>query len=208
MAQISTYPLLTPQLGDSLLGSNIVDTTGSPVTGNPTVQYSISSIKEVVKPFYIEKLSARNETTFSPGNNNAGVVITFGAAQNVLIDDVMIDAAGKVTFNAIGSYIIQQVYYAKSAAANADNSLFFKTVKNGAGQEGPTSFIRFSTTAVNRRIPVNIQSYVNITEIGTYYNFHIQNPLSSAETNLGFQAVSAGFGTIVPSAQLIITKLQ
>ena len=208
MAIISSYPVSTPQLGDKILGSNTVDASGAPVIGNPTVQYNFTDVKALIDQSYIQKLSARNETTFSPGNNNAGVVITFGAAQNVLIDDVMIDAAGKVTFNAIGSYMIQQVYYAKSAAANADNSLFFKTVKNGAGQEGPTSFIRFSTTAVNRRIPVNIQSYVNITEIGTYYNFHIQNPLSSAETNLGFQAVSAGFGTIVPSAQLIITKLQ
>jgi len=207
MAQISTYPLLTPQLGDSLLGSNIVDTTGSPVTGNPTVQYSISSIKEVVKPFYIEKLSARNETTFTPTNNNAGVIITFGAAQNTSTDDIMIDVAGKVTFNAIGSYIIQQIYYAQGNTA-ADVTLNFKTVKNGATQEGPISTIRFQPGNANERRPVYIQSYINITAGGTYYNFHIQNPLSSAVGSLAPLVIAAPFGTLTSSAQLIITKLQ
>ena len=48
MAQISSYPSLVPQLGDNVLGSNTVDTAGNPVIGNPTVQYSISSVKSVV----------------------------------------------------------------------------------------------------------------------------------------------------------------
>jgi len=207
MAQISTYPLLTPQLGDSVLGSNIVDTTGSPVVGNPTVQYSISSIKDVVKPFYIEKLSARNETTFTPTNSNEGVIIPFGAAQNTSTDDIMIDVAGKVTFNTIGSYIIQQIYYAQGNTA-ADVTLNFKTVKNGVTQEGPISTIRFQPGNANERRPVYIQSYVYITAGGTYYNFHLQNPLSSAVGSLAPLVIADPFGTITSSAQLIITKLQ
>jgi len=206
MAQISSYPLLNPQLGDSLLGSNVVDSAGNPVIGNPTVQYSISSIKDVVKPFYIEKLSARNETTFTPPNSNAGIVITFGAAQNASSDDIMIDVAGKVTFNTIGSYIIQQIYYAQ--ANTGDVTLNFKTVKDGATQEGPTAAIRFQPGNANERRPVYVQSYVYITVGGTYYNFHIQNPLSSAVGSLAPLTIAADFGTVVPSAQLIITKLQ
>ena len=45
MAQISSYPLLTPQLGDKLLGSNVVDSTGNPVLGNPTCQYNFTDVK-------------------------------------------------------------------------------------------------------------------------------------------------------------------
>ena len=205
MAQISSYPLLTPQLGDSVLGSNIVDTTGTPVPGNPTVQYSLNSIKKVVDQTYIQALSAANETTFQPDNSNAGNIITFGAAQNTTADSVMIDIAGKLTFNTIGSYIIQQIYYAQGNTG--DITLNFKTVKNGATQEGPTATTRFANPGSNDRRPVYIQSYVNITVEGTYYNFWIQNPLSSAIGSLAPLVVNGTFGTIVPSAQLTITKL-
>ena len=128
--------------------------------------------------------------------------------QNIirLIDDIMIDVAGKVTFNTIGSYIIQQIYYAQ--ANTGDVTLNFKTVKDGATQEGPTAAIRFQPGNANERRPVYVQSYVYITVGGTYYNFHIQNPLSSAVGSLAPLTIAADFGTVVPSAQLIITKLQ
>ena len=42
MAQISSYPILTPQLGDNILGSNNVDSTGTAVIGNPTCQYKFT----------------------------------------------------------------------------------------------------------------------------------------------------------------------
>ena len=44
MAIIYSYPTLTPQLGDKVLGSNITDAAGNPVEGNPTVQYSFAEI--------------------------------------------------------------------------------------------------------------------------------------------------------------------
>ena len=48
MAQISSYPSLTPQFGDKVLGSNTVDASGSPIIGNPTVQYTLDSVKTLV----------------------------------------------------------------------------------------------------------------------------------------------------------------
>ena len=48
MAIISSYPVSIPQLADKILGSNAVDAYGTPVVNNPTVQYTITSIKNVV----------------------------------------------------------------------------------------------------------------------------------------------------------------
>ena len=58
MAQISSYPLLTPQLGDKILGSNTTDTAGNPVSGNPTVQYKFLDVKTLV---YNDKFDAVNK---------------------------------------------------------------------------------------------------------------------------------------------------
>ena len=44
MAIIYSYPTLTPQLGDKVLGSNIIDSAGTPVKGNPTVQYTLKDM--------------------------------------------------------------------------------------------------------------------------------------------------------------------
>ena len=118
MAIIYSYPTSVPQLGDKVIGSNILDSAGNPVVGNPTVQFNFSDIKALVDQNYIQKLSAFNPTNFTPGNNNTGNIITFGAAQGTATDDVMIDAAGKVTFNAKGNYIIEQIYYAQATAGN------------------------------------------------------------------------------------------
>ena len=55
MAQISSYPSLTPQFGDKVLGSNTVDASGYPVSGNPTVQYTLTSVKTLVDQQFIHQ---------------------------------------------------------------------------------------------------------------------------------------------------------
>ena len=105
MAIISSYPVLTPQLGDKVLGSNTVDSTGQPVEGNPTVQYTLNDIKLLVDQQYVQQLSAFNpNNTFNPGYNNTGSIITFGAAQGTGTSAVMLGADGRITFNLEGAY--------------------------------------------------------------------------------------------------------
>ena len=59
MAQISSYPILDPQLADKVLGSNTVDSVGAPVIGNPTVQYTFSSIKSLVDQNFFQQLQTK-----------------------------------------------------------------------------------------------------------------------------------------------------
>ena len=66
MAIIYSYPTLTPQLGDKVLGSNIVDASGAAVTGNPTVQYTFTEIKTLVDQQFIEQFTA-SSTAASQG---------------------------------------------------------------------------------------------------------------------------------------------
>ncbi len=206
MAIIYSYPTLTPQLGDKVLGSNIYDAQGMPVQGNPTVQYTFTAVKELVDQQYIEKLSSSNTNVITPGNNNTGSPIIFGAAQGSSSDEVMIAADGKVTFNRPGSYIIDQIYYAQATSGN-NIILNFKTVQDGATQVGPTTTVKFLSNSSTARQRVDIKSYVNIVS-SNYYYFWIQNPTSGATASLQPESVAAAWGTDVPSAQIIITKLQ
>ena len=209
MAQISSYPSVTPQLGDNILGSNVYDSVGNAVKGNPTVQFSFTNVKTLLNQQYVEKLSASSTVSpLTPGNNNTGLSLVFGPAQGTSDSDVMIDAAGKVTFNAIGSYSIQQVYYAGANAASGNIIFNFKTIQDGATQVGPTSTHSFVSASNNSRERIVITSLVNITQKGIYYNFWVQNPTSGATGFLAGQTVDGSWATAVPSAQIIITKIQ
>ena len=206
MAQISSYPLLKPQLGDKVLGSNVFDSSGNAVLNNPTCQFNFTDVKSLIDQQYTEKLSASNTGTITPGNNNTGVILTFGAAQGTSSSDVMIDVNGKVTFNTMGSYVVQQIYYAQATSGNSI-ILNFKTVQDGTTQVGPTSMVKFLSNSTTSRERINITSYIDVSASPIYYNFWVQNPTSGAVATLQPESTAASWGTDVPSAQLIITKL-
>lgn len=51
MANISSYPLITPKSGDLLIGSETYDATlASPVVGNPTRSFTVSSLGATISP--------------------------------------------------------------------------------------------------------------------------------------------------------------
>ena len=135
MAQISSYPILDPQLADKVLGSNTVDSVGAPVIGNPTVQYTFSSIKSLVDQNFFQQL--QTETIASIPLTQAGDVIIFGAADITGTHVSYTAATGKTTFNSKGSYYIEQEYL---VSGTAGGQLFpvFKTEQDGLSQVGPT----------------------------------------------------------------------
>ena len=202
MAQISTYPLLTPQLGDSVLGSNIVDTTGSPVVGNPTVQYSISSIKSVVDQVFTQQLTSASLVAAQDATA-AATNITFGALQD--LGNVKLEANGTLTIKTIGTYYItlDYIYGQRTATANV-TTILFNVLQNGA-QLGNTTSIRFQDNNISQGTSVSIPIMVTTILPNTVYNFQL------AETDTGAQLVRltngvAGFANS-SCAAITISKL-
>ena len=206
MAIISSYPLSIPQLADKIIGTNAVDAYGNPVKNNPTSQYTFSSVKTLIDQHYTQKLVAFNDQAIIPGINDQGIPMTFGDAQGIDSDAIKIANDGTVTFNQTGSYIVQQIYYAQATSGN-NILLNFKTLQGGATQVGPTTTTSFLSNSSTARHRVDVTSYIDIDIEGTYYNFWIQNPSTGAAGSLQPQIIPGGWGTNVPSAQLIITKL-
>ena len=101
---------------DQVLGSNTYDATGTAVVGNPTVQYTFTSIKTLVDQQFTEQLVATSDTNATaqliasqgPAATNSIYTILFGAAQTPTPGNVKIDANGKVTFTTTGTYYIKQ----------------------------------------------------------------------------------------------------
>jgi hypothetical protein len=207
MAIISSYPTITPKLADKVLGSNNVDSYNDPVPGNPTVQYSMESVKTLVDQDFIEQINTSRLTSYTPPRDNVGEPLIFGDvtlggnASNTKYDHT----TGQITFNTTGTYYIQQ-YYLSSSVGDSQPYILFKTMQNATSQIGPTVVERWNSPNSADRHRIMVENIVNITIAGTYYYIWSCNPEDGAEASLTLQNVG-GFGTDTPSAQLIISKL-
>ena len=181
MAQISSYPLLTPQLGDKILGSNTTDTAGNPVSGNPTVQYKFLDVKTLVDQQYVQQLESSRTSNQLPAQNTA-YNVQFGAPVGTLTDNVQLlqGTSGSVTigdlirFNKVGTYNIVLSY---SVGVNNSSAtipyLVFRTLQDGATQVGPTIVYNDKFDAVNKPVPLIIPITVGITKELTTMNFQM-----------------------------------
>ena len=204
MAQISSYPILDPQLADKVLGSNTVDSVGAPVLGNPTVQYTFSSIKSLVDQNFFQQL--QTQSTVAIPLAQAGDTIIFGT-DDITGDHVIYTAAsGKVTFNTKGSYYIEQEYL---VSGTPPGQVFpvFKTEQDGSNQVGPTIAERWTPNASTDRKRIAISNIVNITVAGTYYLFKGLWDVQGAQPTLQPQLINNNWAAQIPSASLKIYKL-
>jgi len=208
MAIIYSYPTSVPQLGDKVIGSNILDSAGNPVVGNPTVQFNFSDIKALVAQNFVQQLYSSSIITITPPQNDTGASIKFGAADanSPTTDNVYYTAAANsFTFAAKGTYYIQLAYNTKGNGGTAPKFAFITKDSQGA-QVGPTVLdqtYRQNTTQNNKII--NIEIMLNVTTVSSIYTFHaLQEDLPSG--TLVTDVIGAGW-TSVPSAGITISKL-
>jgi len=204
MAQISSYPILDPQLADKVLGSNTVDSVGAPVLGNPTVQYTFSSIKSLVDQNFFQQL--QTQSTVAIPLVQAGDTIIFGTDDITGSHVIYTAASGKVTFNTKGSYYIEQEYL---VSGTPPGQVFpvFKTEQDGSNQIGPTIAERWTPNASTDRKRIAISNIVNITVAGTYYLFKGLWDAQGAQPTLQPQLINNNWAAQIPSASLKIYKL-
>lgn len=206
MAQISTYPLLTPQFGDSVLGSNVVDTTGSPVIGNPTVQYTFSTIKTLVDQQYVQQFS-QGSTAVSqgPGGTNTAHQIEFGALNNSS-PNAQLAANGVVTFVTTGTYQVELVYYLGNIPDANTVVALFRTLQ-GTDQLGATTLEQFKSNSNTARKRVAITYTVNITDINTTHTYQMFRDGNGADEGLLVQTTVNNGTSPIASAHITISKL-
>lgn len=182
MALISSYPLLTPQLGDKILGSNVYDTSGNPVTNNPTCQYNFTDVKTLVDQNYVQQIASSSALVSQTPAVNTVYNIRFGIPEGVdLTKNVqLLQGAGtitegdKIVFNAIGTYNIVLEYTIGQRGATANQPfLLFRTLQDGGTQLGSTVVQKFQNNLITESKSLIIPITTQITIPGTYFNFQM-----------------------------------
>ncbi len=221
MAQISSYSTLTPQLGDKVLGSNTVDSSGTPVLGNPTCQFSLTSIKTLVDQDYVSQLESSSASAAQASALNTVYSVRFGTPSGAAGDNVqLLQGTGsgtdgnKILFNALGTYQITLTYLV-GVTQSATNVplLVFRTLQDGTTQVGPTIVFNEQLPAINKPLPLIIPITTQITEAGTYYEFQMARSgvndggLINLSTQGGINAGITPTFTAASSASIKISKL-
>ena len=219
MAQISSYPSLTPQLGDKVLGSNSVNASGSPVTGNPTAQFTLDSVKTLVDQEYVLQLESSNAVLSQESGLNTAYSIQFGTPTGTTTDNVQllqgggsVTAGDKIQFNFIGTYQITLSYSVGTTGGAVQPLLVFRTLQDGTTQVGPTVVVNKNFDAVYKPIPLIIPITVQITTAGTYYEFQMARSGTPDDGGLvnnaaGINAAITPTFTAAANASIKISKL-
>ena len=209
MAQISSYPSLTPQLGDKVLGSNSVDASGTAVVGNPTAQFTLTSVKTLVDQEFVQQLSSSNVT--DQAFPAVATKIVFGALDTSNVN-VTIDATGVVTFVTAGTYYVQQKYL-YGVLSQVTRYFLFRSIHTAGGaasQYGPASLdVQTAALTNTGRVPMYID-YMITAAAGDQLEFEfILDANGNTAANLAYlyNRTINQWGPSIPSAQVIISKL-
>ena len=207
MAIISSYPTITPKLADKILGSNNVDSYGDPVPGNPTVQYTMTSVKTLVDQAFVQQLYSFQTDTVNIPISQTGQRVVFGG-NNQSSPNVTIDATGKIKFLTMGTYYIEQRYQLASDI-NANVEFYFKKIKETApvAQIGQTTGLRLKSNASANKTPLIITEIFQVTVANTEYGYWVTTDTTLSPGTLQSMVPSGGFGTPVPSSSITISKL-
>jgi len=207
MAQISSYPILTPQLGDKLLGSNNVDSSGTQVAGNPTCQFNLTSVKALIDQSFIQQGETSSSALAQQDATSAATEITFGVLQD--LTNVKIETNGKITLKTAGTYyiVLDYMYAQVSSTSNTTTLLFKRSLNDKVTQQGLTTSVSFKQNeAINfGGTPISIPIMLTTTLANQFYYFQI------AETGTGASLVTLGNGISgfanTPCASITISKL-
>ena len=213
MAQISSYPLLTPQLGDKVLGSNVIDSSGTAVVGNPTCQYNFTDIKSLVDQNYVQQVESSSAVASQASALNTAYNIRFGALVGTTSSNVQLlqgggtlTAGDTIRFNKTGTYQITLTYSVgvTQSAANIPY-LVFRTLQDATTQVGPTVTYNQKFEAINNPVPLIIPITVQITKALTLYNFQMaRNGVNDGGLLKNSNPINAGI-TPTPTAPSIAT---
>ena len=221
MAQISSYPSLTPQLGDKVLGSNSINASGVAVTGNPTAQFTLTSVKTLVDQDYVQQIESSSASAAQASTLNTTYSVRFGTPTGAVGDNVqLLQGTGSVTdgdkiqFNTAGTYQITLTYSVGVTQSAVNVPLIvFRTLQDGTTQVGPTVVFNEQLPAINKPIPLVIPITVQIITAGTYYEFQMARSgvndggLVDLSTQGGINAAIAPTYTPVSTASIKISKL-
>jgi hypothetical protein len=199
MTKISSYAAVTPVGTDLLIGT---DTSASDATKN----FTVSSIAAFIggQMDATQVLNAASYSDQVPSGLDVALQVNFGAAQGTSSDPVMVSAAGLVTFNQTGLYLVNGMGNVERTGSGGVATLLFRPLVNGT----PVGVVKgFDIGTGQSMMPYEITIPFYVSVAGTTFTFEILRDSSGVDDGGLYDHVTASSWDNVPSANLQIWKI-
>jgi len=201
MAKISTYETDgNPSLADKVIGTEVS-------SDNATKNYLLSDIKSLMFGTFgvTQVLNGVSTVNQVPSGLDSALQVSFGAAQYTSSDPVMIDAAGTVTFNQPGLYLLNAYGNVERKGSSGGSAIIlFRSLINDV-QAGSTK--GFDVDKTDTFTPYEITIPLNITTAGTTLKFQIMRDSSGVDAGGLYIHENLGGWSDVPSAEIGLWKI-
>jgi len=198
MAKISTYPVVSPQPSDIVIGTDGSDS-------NNTKNFSISGILSLASPAATLVLEAASFAAQEPASLDIPIQVEFGPAQGTVSDPVMLSATGVITFNQTGLYLLTGFgNFERQGPSGGNTVTAFIPLIDGV-QAAQTKAVELDKTGI--MIPYEQTTPINITTAGTVLTYEIMRDASGIDAGGLYPHNINGPWTDVPSAEVRIFKI-
>lgn len=198
MAKISTYPVVTPQLTDIIIGTDASDS-------NNTKNFSVSGLISCASPTATLVLQAESFDPQEPASLDVPLQVEFGAAQGTASDPVMLSATGEITFNQTGLYLLTGFgNFERQGPSGGNTVTAFIPLIDGA-QAAPTKAVELDKTGF--MIPYEQTVPFNVTTAGTVLTYEVMRDSSGIDAGGLYPHNINGPWTNIPSAEVRIFKI-
>lgn len=196
MAKISTYETDgNPSLADKLIGTEIS-------SDNATKNYLLSDIKSLMFQSFgvTQVLNGVSTVNQEPSGLDSPFQVSFGAAQYTASDPVMIDAAGTVTFNQTGLFLLNAYgNLERQGSSGGVCVVLFRLLINDV-QSGCVKGFELDSTGI--MFPYELTIPLNIAVAGTTLKFQIMRDSSGVDQGGLYIHETLGGWSDVPSAEI------
>lgn len=198
MAKISTYPVVTPQPSDIVVGTDGSDS-------NNTKNFSVSGILSLASPAATLVLEAASFNPQVPAVLDAPIQVEFGPAQGTVSDPVMLSATGDIKFNQAGLYLVTGFgNFERQGASGGTTVTAFLPFIDGA-PAAQTKAVELDKTGF--MVPYEQTVPINIPEGGAVLTYEIMRDSSGIDEGGLYPHPIGGPWTDVPSAEVRIFKI-
>jgi hypothetical protein len=201
MAKISSYSTdNTPSLSDKLIGTDTADS-------NNTKNYTLGQVGALINENtqYVKVLTGTSTITQAPSSLGVALQVSFGAAQGISTDAVMIDSSGTITFNQVGTYLLNGFGNIERQGSSGGVAVLLFRFLVGGVQSGSVKGVHLDTTGVS--VPYEITMPITITTVGTTVEFQIMRDASGVNFGGLSPHTNTSGWSAVPSAEVNIWKL-
>jgi hypothetical protein len=194
--------------GDLTLDGTLTDSVGTTNDGTKVLGSDALGLPLWVaesSPSIAQVLHATSSSNQAPGGLDTELQVSFGSGTGTGSDPVMVSGLGDITFNDVGVYFVNAVFYlSRVGSSGGVSTMLFRYLIDGS-QVNSVGAISLSTVGITT--PETLSFPIRISTPGTVLTFEILRDSSGVDQGGLYPTTTLSAWDDAPSSAITISKL-